>query len=148
SLEINGAAGSRTGELIQQVMQSDWRKLGIDVKIRNFAARVLFDNLAHRRFPAMGFFGWASAPENVPRTILHSDQIPSEANHWEGQNYTGYKDPETDTLLDAIERELDREKRRALWHALQQKYAEALPVLPLFFRSTPYIKPKWLDGIA
>lgn len=148
SLELAGAAGNRSGELVEQVLQSDWRKLGIDVKIRNQAARVLFDNLQHRRFSGMAIFGWASAPENVPRSILRSDQIPSEANHWEGQNYTGYKDPETDKLLDAIELELDRDKRAALWHQLQRRYAEALPVLPLFFRSNPSVTPKWLGGIV
>ncbi len=148
SLEIHGATGSRSGELVEQVLQSEWRKLGIETKIRNVAARVLFDDLTHRRFAAMAFFGWASAPENVPRTILRSDQIPTAANNWEGQNYTGYKDPETDRLLDRIEVELDREKRRALWHALQRRYAEALPVLPLYFRSIAFIMPKWLGGIA
>jgi peptide/nickel transport system substrate-binding protein len=147
SLELNGAAGNRSGELVQQVIQSDWRKLGIDVKIRNFAARVLFDNLTHRRFTGMAIFGWASAPENVPRSILRSDQIPTEANNWEGQNYTGYKNPATDALLDQIETELDREKRRTLWHALQRRYAEDLPVLPLYFRSIAFVKPKWLGGI-
>ncbi len=147
SLEINGAAGNRSGELVQQVIQSDWRKLGIDVKIRNFAARVLFDNLTHRRFTGMAIFGWASAPENVPRSILRSDQIPTEANNWEGQNYTSYKDPETDALLDRLEVELDRDKRLVMWHELQRRYAEALPVLPLYFRSIAFIKPKWLGGI-
>jgi len=83
----------------------------------------------------------------VPRTILHSSQIPSAANSWEGQNYTGYKDPATDKLLDAIETELDREKRRTEWYELQRRYAEALPVLPLYYRSIPFIKPKWLGGI-
>ncbi|HUA54094.1 MAG TPA: peptide ABC transporter substrate-binding protein, partial [Candidatus Sulfotelmatobacter sp.] len=135
SLELMGAAGIRTSELVEQVMQSEWRKVGIEVTIRNLAARVLFDNLTHRRFTGMAFFGWASAPESVPRTILRSDQIPSAANNWDGQNYTGYKDPTTDALLDQIEIELDRDKRRALWHALQRRYAEALPVLPLYFRS-------------
>ncbi len=147
SFELNGATGNRTGELVEQVLQSNWRKIGIQVTIRNTAARVLFDNLTRRRFSAMAIFGWASAPENVPRTILRSDQIPTEANNWEGQNYTGYKDPDTDTLLDRIEIELDRDKRRAMWHALQRRYAEALPVLPLYFRSIAFIKPKWLGGI-
>ena len=147
SLELTGATGNRTAELVEQVMQSDWRKAGITVTIRNLAARVLFDNLTHRRFTGMAIFAWSSAPENVPRTILHSSQIPSEANSWEGQNYTGYQDPETDKLLDAIETELDREKRRTMWYALQRRYAEALPVLPLYYRSIPFIKPKWLGGI-
>ena len=148
SLELMGASGNRSGELVEQVLQSDWRKSGIDVKIRNLAARVLFDNIQHRRFPGMSIFAWGSAPENVPRTILRSDQIPSEANHWTGQNDTGFKDPETDRLLDAIEIELDRDKRAALWHRLQRRYAELLPVLPLYFRSTPFIRPTWLGGIV
>jgi len=147
SLEINGAAGNRTGELVEQVLQADWRKVGIEVKIRNLAARVLFDNLSKRRFSAMGFFAWGSPPENVPRTILRSDQIPSEANNWDGQNYTGYRDPETDRLLDQIEAELDRDKRRVLWFALQRRYAEALPVLPMYFRSNGFVMPTWLGGV-
>jgi peptide/nickel transport system substrate-binding protein len=147
SLEINGSASNRTGELVEQVLQSDWRKLGIEVKIRNLAARVLFDNLNKRRFSAMAFFAWGSPPESVPRTILRSDQIPTEANNWDGQNYTGYHDPETDQLLDRIEAELDRDKRFALWHALERRYAEALPVLPLYFRANPFVMPVWLGGI-
>jgi len=148
SLELNGAAGVHTNELVEQVMQADWRKLGIEVKIRNLAARVLFDNLTHRRFTGMAFFGWASPPENVPRTILRSDQIPTEANNWEGQNYTGFRDPETDQLLDEIEAALDRDKRMALWHRLQRRYAEQLPVLPIYFRSAAYVMPRWLGGVT
>jgi peptide/nickel transport system substrate-binding protein len=148
SLEINTTAGNRGRELLEQVLQSEWRKVGIDVKIRNMTARVLFgDFMDKRRYPAMALFGWMSSPENVPRSILHSDQVPTEANNWQGQNFTGYRDPDTDVLLDKVERELDRERRKALWYALQRRYAEALPVLPLFFRSTPFVLPKWLGGI-
>ena len=60
----------------------------------------------------MAMFAWISAPENVPRTTLHSEEIPTEANGWAGQNYTGYRNPEMDELIDAIEVELDRDKRR------------------------------------
>jgi peptide/nickel transport system substrate-binding protein len=148
SLELIGAAGNRSGELVEQVLQSDWRKLGIEVKIRNLAPRVLFDDIAHRRFTGMSIFAWGSAPENVPLSTLRSNQIPSEANHWEGQNDTGFKDPETDALIDAIEIELDRDKRAALWHRLQRRYAELLPVLPLYFRSMAAVTPKWLGGIV
>ena len=39
----------------------------------------------------------------------------------------GYCNPEMDRLLDAIEVELDRERRKELWSALQHLYAETLP---------------------
>jgi peptide/nickel transport system substrate-binding protein len=95
----------------------------------------------------MAMFAWLSSPENVPRTTLHSDQIPSPANSWGGQNYTGFKSKAMDDLLEAIEIELDRDKRRALWHRLQRLYAEELPALPLYFRADAFVLPKWLTGV-
>ena len=42
---------------------------------------------------------------------------------------------------------VDRDKREAMWHRLQEIYAEELPGLPLYFRADAHIWPKWLDGI-
>lgn len=141
-------AGNRMRELVEQVLQSQWKQVGIETEIRNEPARVFFgETVTMRRFPHMAMFAWISSPENVPRTTQHSDQIPSEANAWAGQNYTGYARPEVDELIDAIEVELDRDKRLAMWKRLQAIYAEELPVLPLYFRADPYVMPKWLDGV-
>ena len=74
--------------------------------------------------------------------------IPSEKNNWAGQNYTGYANPRMDELVDAIEVELDRPKRVALWRELQQLYADELPALPLFFRADAFILPKGLKGLV
>ena len=93
-------------------------------------------------------FAWISSPENVPLTTLGSEQIPSEDNGWSGQNYTGYQNETVDQLLDDIERELDRDKREAMWHELQTLYAEELPAIPLYFRANPHIWPKWLKGVV
>ena len=147
-LEIMTTAGSRSRELVEQVLQSQWKQAGIDVRIRNEPARVFFgQTVSQRRFSAMAMYAWISSPENVPRTTLRSDQVPSAENNWSGQNYTGYSNPEMDRLLDAIEVELDRDKRAALWAELQKLYAEDLPVLPLYWRAEPYILPKWLKGV-
>jgi peptide/nickel transport system substrate-binding protein len=52
-----------------------------------------------------------------------------------------------DSLIDKIEIELDRDKRRAMWQRIQQIYATELPALPLYFRADPFVIPKWLKGI-
>jgi peptide/nickel transport system substrate-binding protein len=149
SLELMTTAGNRTRELVQQVLQSQWREAGIDIRIRNEPARVFFgETVTKRKFTGMALFAWLSAPESVPRLMLHSEHITSARNNWSGQNYTSYSNPEVDKLLDAIETELDREKRRVLWARLQKIYAEDLPVIPLFFRADPFIVPKWLAGIV
>ncbi len=118
------------------------------MRIRNQPARVLFgQTLSQRRFPSMALFAWISSPENLPRTTLHSAHIPAPENNYAGKNYTGFKNAEVDRLLEQAEVELDKEKRRTLWHRLQEIYAEELPSLPLYFRAYPYVLPKWLTGV-
>ena len=133
---------------MQQVLQSQWKAAGIDIDIRNEPARVFFgETVTKRKFPAMAMFAWISAPESVPRTTLHSEEIPTEANNWSGQNYTGFRNAELDELLEKIELELDRDKRKAMWSKLQEIYATELPALPLYFRANSFILPKWLKGV-
>lgn len=148
-LEIVTTAGNRTRELIEQVIQGMLRAIGVDLEIRNQPARVMFaETLTKRRFTALALYAWISAPEHVPRTTLHSDEIPREANAWSGQNYPGFANAEMDALIDAVELELDRPKRKALWARIQAIYATELPVLPLFFRAQAFILPKWLTGVV
>jgi len=148
SIDLMTTAGNRTRELVQQVLQSQWQQLGIDVRIKNQPARVFFgETLDKRKFTGLAMFAWLSAPENVPRTTLHSDQIPSEQNGWAGQNYPGYQNPVMDSLLDQLEGELDPAKRKPLWAELQRIYATDLPALPLYYRANAYILPQWLQGV-
>ncbi|UEM18638.1 peptide ABC transporter substrate-binding protein [Skermanella mucosa] len=148
SLEFQSTAGNRTRELVQQVLQEQWRKVGVEVRINNQPARVLFgETLRERRFPAMAMFAWLSAPENIPRTILHSTMIPTPENGFSGQNYVGFRDAETDRIIDDLEVTCGEAEARPLWTRLQQIYAEQLPALPLYFRSDSYIMPPWLEGV-
>ena len=83
----------------------------------------------------------------MPRGNLHSEEIPTEARNWSGQNYPGYRNPEMDALLEAIPQELDRDKRRVLWARLQAIYAADLPALPLWFRADAHVWPQWLENV-
>jgi len=149
SLELATTAGNRSRELVAQVLQAAWKKVGIEARIKTEPPRILFgDSLTRRKYPAMAMFAWYSAPESVPRSMLHSTMIPTEANGWSGQNYTGMVNPRMDALIDAIEVELDRAKRKALWGELQRLYVEELPSLPLFFKADAHIWPKALTGIV
>jgi len=149
TLELMTTAGNRSRELVSQVIQAHWRSLGVDVRLKAEPPRVFFaETVTKRRFPHLALYAWISAPESVPRTTLHSTQIPSAANAWAGQNNPGYANPVMDKLLDDIETELETTKRRELWRQLQHLYARDLPALPLFFRADAYILPKALDGLV
>jgi peptide/nickel transport system substrate-binding protein len=148
ALEIMTTAGNRTRETVEVVLQSQLKKIGVDLRVRNEPARVgMGATLRQRKFTGMSMYAWATGPENVPRSILNSQSIPTAANNYTGQNFTGFQNAEVDATIDRIEVELDRTKRLALWHRLQEIYMEELPVLPLYFRANPFVIPKWLTGI-
>ena len=148
SLDLATTSGNRTRELLEQIMQSQWRAIGVEAHLRNQPARVLFGETLRTRAFDLALFGWVSAPENVPRSELNSGEIPSAENGYRGQNNVGYRNPEMDTLMDQIEVTLDRGEREKLWHRLQRIYADTLPDLPLFFRADTYVLPKWLAGLT
>jgi peptide/nickel transport system substrate-binding protein len=149
ALDLMTTAGNRSRELVEQVLQAQWKAVGIRTIIRNQPARVFFgDTMVRRRFHGLAMFAWMSAPENVPRSILHSTEIPRPENGFSGENFGGFSNPEVDALLDKIEITVDREKRKALWFRLQEIYADRLPAIPLFFRADAYILPKWLKGVV
>lgn len=148
SLELMTTAGNRSREQVQQVIQGMWRQVGVEARIRNEPPRVFFgETLPRRRYGGAALFAWISSPENVPRTTLHSEEIPTAERNWSGQNTTGFRNAEMDALLEALPIELDRARRTALWHRLQAIYAEQLPALPLWFRSDAHVWPLWLEGV-
>jgi peptide/nickel transport system substrate-binding protein len=148
SLEITTTAGNRIRELVAQVIQSQLRQVGVEVRIKAEPPRVFSENLNRRQFSGMAMYAWVQQPEGVPRSLLHSKEIPAADNGWSGQNYPGYRNPAMDAALDAAERELDAGKRRTLFADIQRIHAEDLPVLPLFFRVDPFVIPKPLKGIV
>jgi peptide/nickel transport system substrate-binding protein len=148
TIELATTAGNRIREQVQQVLQSQWKQLGIDVRLKVEPPRVFFgETVRKRRYSALAMYAWVSAPQSVPRSTLHSEEIPSESNGWSGQNSGGYRNPEMDRVLDAAEVELDAGKRKALFAGIQRIYTEDLPALPLYFRTDAFVFPKQLRGV-
>jgi peptide/nickel transport system substrate-binding protein len=148
TLELMTTAGNRLRETVQQVLQSQWRRIGVEVRIRNEPARVFFgETMRRRQFTGLAMYAWISAPENAPRSTLHSNEIPRSENGYAGQNYPGYRNAEMDRLIDELEVELDRARRGTLWRRIQEIYIADAPVLPLYSRADPFIMPRWLQGI-
>jgi peptide/nickel transport system substrate-binding protein len=148
SIELGTTAGNRSREQVQQVLQSQWKQIGVDVRLKAEPPRVFFGETVRKRgFSGMAMYAWVSSPQSVPRTTLHSQEIPAEANGWSGQNTVGYRSADMDRALDAAEVELDAGKRKALFAEIQRLYTEDLPVLPLYFRTDAFILPKALKGV-
>lgn len=146
-IEIMTTAGDKTRELVEQIIQGQWKEIGIDLRIRNESPRVFFGQTTReRRFTGLAMFAWTSTPENVPRSTLHSSEIPTAKNNYAGQNYSTISIPELDADIKAVETKLTLKERLPYWEKIQQIYAEELPALPLFWRANVYVYPLWLKG--
>jgi peptide/nickel transport system substrate-binding protein len=147
SLEFVTTAGNRVRELTQVVMQNQWRAIGVDATIHNVPSRTFFgETMKKREFTGVAEFSSTLEPTLAPWSRLSSQWIPSEANNWAGQNYSGVNDKRLDALIDAAQFELDPVKQQAIWTEMQRIYATQLYGVPLYFRQDPDIVPKWLTG--
>lgn len=147
SIEFRVTTGVKLRELMQQVIQSEWKAACIESVTHNETPRLLFgETLKKRSFDGVVLYSWLFPVESSPRQILGSDQIPNVANNYSGTNYMDWHNAVADKAITTIETELDPAKRQLAWTAIQQAYAEELPVLPLFFRVEVHAIPKWLKG--
>ena len=147
SLEFHTTAGNRLRELQQQVMQSQWKTVGVEIVIKNEPARTFFGEvLKKRQTGGLSMYAWSTGISYPPRQTQGSENIPTAANGYSGTNYMGWRDDETDAAIAAAETELDPAKQKPIWSVLQHRYAIDVPVLPLFFRSDAGVIPTWLRG--
>ncbi|MDI6771204.1 MAG: peptide ABC transporter substrate-binding protein, partial [bacterium] len=154
-MTIMTTAGNAVREQIQQIIKEQLKAVGIDLRIDNRPAGVLFGTItARRQFPHLVMYAWLMSPTSLGNTLWHSGQVPSAANNWEGQNYPGFRHAENDKLIDQIFTEIDTAKRVALLRKQQEIWAEELPSIPLYFRlhlttsnkKLTNVKPTGLSG--
>ena len=147
-LIIMTTAGNAVREQVQQVMKEQMRAVGIDLRIDNRPAGVLFGQTTRRRqFPHMVMYAWLMQPLTLPHSFWNTDQIPTPANNFEGSNYPGWRNAENDKLNNEILQEIDTAKRVAMLKKQQEIWAEELPAIPLYFRLSLTTANKRLSNV-
>ena len=147
SFEFATTSGNRVRELSQQVMQSWWKAVCIEVTIKNQPSRSFFGELMRKRaYTGLAEYANSTRIGLPPTPFYGSAATPTAANNWNGQNWTGFSDKAMDAALAAADVELDPAKQKADWLEMQRIYATALPELPLYLREDPDIVPSWLHG--
>jgi peptide/nickel transport system substrate-binding protein len=138
-------AGNRGRERVQELVQRQWRVVGVETRILNQPSAVLFDvTLKQRKVDGVVLKAWFRAPFSSGEFFLNSPQIPTAANNYAGQNYSGFRG--ADPVFAQLARAGGAERVRLLG-GLQKIYTEELPELPLYFRAEAYVMPHWLEGV-
>ena len=142
SLEISTPSGSQLRELSQQLLQQQFKAVGIDLVINNVPAATLFGNWAENGKLKRGDFDivmdtWGADldPDDFLSTLFTSDQIPTEANGGEGWNFFRLQDPELDQAIADGRASLDQNERKDAYRRAAEAIAENIVYIPLYKRS-------------
>jgi microcin C transport system substrate-binding protein len=107
--------GSKGLERHLTVMQQEYRRAGVDVRLRLLEPGTAFERGLERKYEAT-ITGRTSGFYPSPRQYLHTDFKNSVNNN----NIWGFGTPEVDELIRIYEEDLDFENRRAAMHRIDE----------------------------
>jgi peptide/nickel transport system substrate-binding protein len=123
SFELNTNSGNKVRENIIQVLQQQWKEIGIDATPRPIAFQTLVTQLRSTHTFQVILLG-----------IVNSDTDPDQTTLWTtkgigsgGLNGMQYKNPEVDRLMAEALTTTDRAKRKPLYFKIQDILADELP---------------------
>lgn len=125
--------GNEQRILAATVMQSQLREVGIDVRIRTVEWAAFIREFVNKgRFDAV-LLGWTIPQDPDLFSVWHSSQTFEG-----GLNFTHYRNPEVDKLLEEAQSTPDQKKRAELYYRIQEIFDAEQPYCFLF---VPYALP-------
>lgn len=115
--------------LIAEVLQDEWRRVGIDLQIQPLEFATLYADITRGSFQiyTLRWVGANNDPD-IFEYVFSSKKIPPN-----GANRGRYRSPQLDSLVDQGRVEIDQEKRKAIFSRVQKLVAIDEPYLPLWF---------------
>ncbi|HKR62356.1 MAG TPA: ABC transporter substrate-binding protein [Thermoanaerobaculia bacterium] len=113
--------GSATTKQFAQMVQSELKKVGVQVEIGVMDSAQGIENIGAGNYQA-AYLGWDLDPDPDPYALFHSTQAPPS-----GQNFVFYANREADAVMEEARRTLDASKRKALYWRLHEILAEDQP---------------------
>ncbi|MBI4277959.1 MAG: peptide ABC transporter substrate-binding protein [Armatimonadetes bacterium] len=129
---VTSTAGDRTRERVEQILQVQWRDVGIEMVIDNKPVRIILAEIwTFRRRP----------PDFL--NFSHPVDEFSDVDQWWGSwniapvgqrslNITGYRNEEFDRLLRTYQNTLDARERMRLHQQFQRLWAEEVPIFLIY----------------
>ena len=126
---------------IAEVLQAQLAEVGIALDVRSYEGATLYTDIRRGNFQLYSL-AWVGVEDpDIYYLSCHSSQTPPEGN-----NRGGFHDATVDQLTEAARRTLDVEERRRLYAEVQQRVAELLPVIPLWWPANVAVTSRRLRG--
>ncbi len=131
---------------IARVIAAQLGEVGIGVEVRPLEFHIFLSDVKKGNYHLYTLQSAEIAEPNMFRNFLHSAYAPSNKNLDAGINRMRYRNADMDALLDDGQREMDRQKRRALYQQVQALLLRDLPMLPLWHPDNVVVTRREVDG--
>ncbi len=120
------SSGSKFPEQLGTMMKEDLKQIGIKMTIRQLEWAVFIQKIEEHNFDACTL-SWAMGWESDPYQVWHSSMAVKK-----GSNFVGFKNEESDRLIEEARREFDPARRSLLYRRFQEIVHEEQPYTFLF----------------
>lgn len=135
SIAFSTTAGKKNRETAQLLIRHFLRQVGIEVRIDNHPAAILFGAYPHGLIKGgkfdMAMWAWDTGPDPDNLNTWHSSKFPPK-----GSNQTHYSNPQVDAMLEAATETFDQTERQTLYRKVSHQLATDLPNIPLLSWTT------------
>ncbi len=144
---MSTTAGVPARQNTQALFQQNWKKIGVQMEIKNMPASVVWGEFTTKSQYDTELVSWEPTvgmdPDYTARA--HSKQIPAKGGI--GSNYSQYENPEVDKLLDLGVTQTSIEARKQTYARVQEILLEEVPFAPQAGTMQGNMKKKQLGGI-
>ena len=138
---------STLGKAIQQYLQDSWHAIGADVTIKNAETALFFENSASGILQGgrydVAIFAWSAAADPDDSPIYSGDNLAPK-----GQNAIFWTDAQATAAMNDALKTVDVARRKADYKIVQQRIADQVPTIVLWFRHEPTVYNKDLKGFT
>jgi peptide/nickel transport system substrate-binding protein len=136
SFEVNTNAGNKVRENLIQVMQQQWKDIGVDATPRAIAFTTLVTQIRSTKTFQIILIGIAFGDTDPDQTTLWTTKGIGSA----GLNGMSYSNSQVDDLMNSALQTTDRNKRKPIYAQIQNIIMDDLPAPILFY-------PNYLWGV-
>lgn len=147
TVKFKSTAGNNLRLKVAQVLQQNFKKFGINMVMALEPPEVFFGQSTVQGNFDIALWAWSSGTDPSQRTLFSCDQIPTEKNDYEGNNYYRYCNEEVTELLKKADVTPDVGERARMTKRVQELMRADMPILPIFQRPETIAYGNQVQGI-
>ena len=128
---------------IAEVLQEQLAGVGIGLDVRSYEWATFYSDIRRGNFQLYSLAWVGIQDPDIYYLTSHSSQVPPR-----GLNRGWFSDEAIDRWTDAARSSLDQDERRQLYAAVQQRSAQVLPVVPLWWTTNVVAVNRRLHGFV